>query len=130
MSRPMPHDTNIEMGKGLPSPRRRVLFKPPKGMPGATQMSGTITHWTPFRRSTRRRRSRWRGWGEYIFQAQRIHWDDGRNEIRLVYYRRNDSGSPWQFASQTTVSSDLRTIKALCRDVLDVAKWRRAGWAT
>jgi hypothetical protein len=95
----------------FPKPRRRVTFKPPKSKKGAKVSSGTIVDGTPWRLDSGK-------WGQYVFQAQRISWDDGWESVRLVYYRRNSPRDHWQFASQTTVNCALPTIKRICRDIL------------
>jgi hypothetical protein len=101
----------IFMGKDKPSPRERVVFRPPLGMKKAKRISGKIVGWTPWRLAPG-------DWGQYVFQAQRIKWDHGWESVRIVYYRRNRPRGRWQFASQTTVNSTVRTIKAICRDIL------------
>ncbi len=62
-------------------------------------------------------------WGDYSFCAQLIQWDNGEHGIRLAYYRRRVGEDWWEFASQMTVSSDWRTIKALIEKTL-----ARSGW--
>lgn len=66
-------------------------------------------------------------WGDYSFCAQLIKWDeegeDGRHSIRLAYYRRRCGEDWWEFAGQTTVSSDWQTIKALCEKTLSKTLW-------
>jgi len=62
-------------------------------------------------------------WGDYSFCAQLIKWNDGTHSIRLAYYRRRAGEDFWEFASQTTVVSDWRTIKTLCEKTLGKANW-------
>ncbi len=99
------------MGKDKPQPRERVIFRPPIGMKKANRMSGKIVDWTPWRLFSGK-------WGQYLFQAQLIMWDEGWKGVRIVYYRRNTSRGRWQFASQTTVHSTAQIIKTICRDIL------------
>jgi len=99
------------MGKGLPSPRKRVIFRPPAGMKKAKTRRGKIVSMTPFRLFSS-------DFGEYCVHTQRIAWDNGWKSVRIAYYRRNSSSDPWRFGSQTTVNGPLRTIKTICRDIL------------
>jgi hypothetical protein len=62
-------------------------------------------------------------WGDYSFASQLIKWDDGTYAIRLVYFRRRAGEDHWEYASQTTVSSDTATIKLLLERTL-----ARRGW--
>ena len=62
-------------------------------------------------------------WGDYSFCAQLIRWDNGSYEIRLAYYRRPAGEEWWKFASQTTVSSDWKTIKTLMEKTLAKTNW-------
>src|SRR5713101_8187957 len=101
----------IFMGKDNPKPRERVIFRPPLSMKKAKPISGKIVDSTPWRLASG-------DWGQYKFQAQRIVWDHGWKSVRIVYYRRNTPRDSWRFASQTTVNTTLRTIKAICRDIL------------
>ncbi len=100
-----------------PTPRRHVKMNPPRTMAGAQPSEGKITDCTPWRYQTSRK-----GWGQYAFQAQRIEWDAGYPEVRLVYYRRNSAKDSWRFASQTTIMSAPAIIATVCRDVL-AKKW-------
>ena len=67
-------------------------------------------------------------WGDYSFFAQLIRWnqdgsEDGEYSIRLGYYRRRCGEDWWEFAGQTTVSSDWQAIRALCEKTLSKASW-------
>lgn len=62
-------------------------------------------------------------WGDYSFCAQLIRWEDGRHTIRLAYYRRRAGEDHWEFASQMTVNSEWRTIKALLEATLAKPGW-------
>lgn len=64
-------------------------------------------------------------WGDYSFCAQLIKWDEGKEgyAIRLAYYRRRCDEDCWEFAGQTTVSSNWKTIKALCEKTLSKTGW-------
>ena len=65
-------------------------------------------------------------WGDYSFCAQLIKLTDGNETwptIRLAYYRRRCGEDWWEYASQTTVSSDWRTIQALCQKTLSKVEW-------
>jgi hypothetical protein len=68
-------------------------------------------------------------WGDYSFCAQLIKWNprpdlpDGEHSIRLAYYRRRAGEDWWEFAGQTTVSSDCQTIKALLEKTLARTQW-------
>jgi hypothetical protein len=65
-------------------------------------------------------------WGDYSFCAQLIRWGEGKlaeYSIRLAYYRRRCGEDWWEFASQMTVNSDWRTIKALCEKALAKSGW-------
>jgi len=64
-------------------------------------------------------------WGDYSFCSQLIKWDSGEYSIRLAYYRRRIGEDWWEFASQTTVSSDWRTIKELLGLTLAKKSWFR-----
>ncbi len=64
-------------------------------------------------------------WGDYSFCAQLIKWDGEEYTIRLAYYRRRASEDFWEFASQTTVNSDWRTIKVLIERTLTKTEWFR-----
>jgi len=62
-------------------------------------------------------------WGDYSFCAQLIKWGEGEFSIRLAYYRRRAGEDYWTFASQTTVNSDWKTIKALLERTLEKTEW-------
>jgi len=62
-------------------------------------------------------------WGDYSFFAQLIRWDDGDYSIRLGYYRRRCGEDWWEFAGQTTISSDCLTIKSLLEKTLARTEW-------
>jgi hypothetical protein len=62
-------------------------------------------------------------WGEYCFCAQLIRWDHDRHSIRLGYFRRRKGESHWEFASQTTVNSDPKTIGHLLGATLAKPSW-------
>lgn len=62
-------------------------------------------------------------WGDYSFFAQLIRWDHGRYQIRLGYYRRRAGENWWEFAGQTTVVSDWKTIKTLLGLTLAKKDW-------
>ncbi len=66
-------------------------------------------------------------WGDYSFCAQLIKWNgltaDGEHSIRLAYYRRRCGEDWWEFAGQTTVSSEWQTIKVLCEKTLSKTWW-------
>lgn len=64
-------------------------------------------------------------WGDYSFCAQLIRWDHRDYSIRLAYYRRRAGEDWWEFASQTTVNSNWRTIKALLQRTLAMEGWFR-----
>ena len=64
-------------------------------------------------------------WGDYSFCAQLIQWEDGEFSIRLAYYRRRTGEDFWEYASQTTVNSDWRTIKSLLTRALSKDGWFR-----
>lgn len=64
-------------------------------------------------------------WGDYSFCAQLIKWNDGDFSIRLAYYRRRAGEDYWEYASQTTVNSDWRTIKSLLTRALTKEGWFR-----
>jgi len=64
-------------------------------------------------------------WGDYSFCSQLIKWSHDEYSIRLAYYRRRPAEDWWEFASQTTISSDWRTIKALLEKTLTKEKWFR-----
>jgi hypothetical protein len=107
----------------------RVRFGPPAdvhragGLPG----SGTIideTWATPEINKTPARPTSGAGdWGDYSFCAQLIKWDDEGYSIRLAYYRRRAGEDWWEYASQMTVNSDWRTIKALLERTLSKESW-------
>jgi hypothetical protein len=62
-------------------------------------------------------------WGDYSFCAQLIKWESGEHSIRLAYYRRRAGEDHWEYASQTTVNSDVRTIKVLLERTLARQDW-------
>jgi len=62
-------------------------------------------------------------WGDYSFCSQLIKWQDGSHSIRLAYYRRRTGEDFWEYASQTSVSSDWRTIKMLLENTLAKTDW-------
>jgi hypothetical protein len=64
-------------------------------------------------------------WGDYSFCSQLIKWNHGGYSIRLAYYRRRCGEDWWEFASQTTVNSDWKTIKALFERTLEKEAWFR-----
>jgi hypothetical protein len=70
-----------------------------------------------------RNRSSEGDWGDYSFCAQLIKWDNGDYSIRLAYYRRRAGEDYWEYASQMTVNSDWRTIKALLEKTLSKKNW-------
>ena len=118
-----------EKGK-LPSHiGRPVNFKWPKDVSdrhGKGKNKGEIIDeiWeNPRLNNTRPHRHRKHCWGDYSFCAQLIRWPDGRHQIRLAYYRRRCGQNSWEYASQTTVCSEPRRIKILCRKTLAIAPW-------
>lgn len=62
-------------------------------------------------------------WGDYSFCAQLIRWSETYFTIRLAYYRRRPGEDYWEFASQTTVNAEWRTIKALLENTLAMTSW-------
>lgn len=66
-------------------------------------------------------------WGDYSFCSQLIRWnepsEDGQYSIRLAYYRRRCGENWWEFAGQTTATSDCKTIEQWLRATL-----RRRDW--
>lgn len=62
-------------------------------------------------------------WGDYSFCSQFIRWDDGTHSIRLAYFRRRCGEDHWEFASQTTINADWRTMKALLEATLAKQAW-------
>lgn len=62
-------------------------------------------------------------WGDYSFCSQLIQWEDGEPTIRLAYYRRRCGEDYWEYASQTTVNGDQKTIKALLERTLAKTEW-------
>lgn len=62
-------------------------------------------------------------WGDYSFCAQLIRWRDDRTSIRLAYYRRRCGQDWWEYASQMTVNSGWKTIKALLEVALAKTDW-------
>lgn len=64
-------------------------------------------------------------WGDYSFCAQCIKWNNDDYTIRLAYYRRRAGEDCWEYASQMTVDSDWRTIKALLEKTLAKSNWFR-----
>jgi hypothetical protein len=62
-------------------------------------------------------------WGAYSFCAQLIKWGENNYSIRLAYYRRRVGEDWWEFASQNTVTSDPRQIKALLENTLKKTEW-------
>jgi len=62
-------------------------------------------------------------WGDYSFCAQLIRWDWGAHVIRLAYYRRRPGEDHWEFASQTTVTTDWKTMKSLMERSLEKTSW-------
>jgi hypothetical protein len=70
-----------------------------------------------------RKRTNKDDWGDYSFCSQLIQWDDGSFSIRLAYYRRRAGEDFWEYASQTTVDSDWKTITALFKKTLAKTHW-------
>jgi len=107
----------------------RVTFGTPKdvGAKGGTPGYGTIIDevWaTPeVNTSPPRQAGSKDDWGDYSFCAQLIKWTDSSYSIRLAYYRRRAGQDWWEFASQMTVNSDWRTIKALLERTLAKTGW-------
>lgn len=101
---------------------RTVFFGPPGDVrkKGQTGVSGVIEDevWVPDLEQDPNA-----SWGEYCFFAQCIRWDSGNRSIRLGYYRRRAGEKHWEFASQTTVTSNPRTIQALLQRTLDKSDW-------
>ena len=62
-------------------------------------------------------------WGDYYFFAQRIRWPAGDHSVRLGYYRRRAGETHWEFASQTTINSNPRTVMALLEETLKNRDW-------
>jgi hypothetical protein len=63
-------------------------------------------------------------WGDYSFCAQLIKWDGKETpDIRLAYYRRRCGEVGWEYASQTTVSSEPSNIKRLLELTLAKTEW-------
>ncbi len=75
--------------------------------------------------SHRRRRKSVNDWGDYSFCAQLIKWESGEHSIRLAYYRRRAGEERWQYASQMTVDTGWKTIKALLQSTLAKENWFR-----
>jgi hypothetical protein len=107
----------------------QVRFGTPKdvGAKGGSAGFGTIVDevWaTPeINTSLARKPEKKNDWGDYSFCAQLIKWGEADFSIRLAYYRRRVEEDWWEFASQMTVNSDWRTIKALLERTL-----ARTGW--
>jgi hypothetical protein len=57
-------------------------------------------------------------WGQYCFCAQRILWENGERSIRLGYFRRRVGEPHWEFAGQTTITTDPATMKELLEQTL------------
>ena len=64
-----------------------------------------------------------RSWGNYSFCSQLIKWEDGSHSIRLAYYRRRVGENYWEFAGQTTITSEPSTIKKLLVKTLAKKEW-------
>ena len=62
-------------------------------------------------------------WGKYQFVAQRIKWDAGHYSIRLGYYRQRVDENHWEFAGQTTITSNPHTMRALLEQTLAKSEW-------
>lgn len=63
-------------------------------------------------------------WGDYSFCAQLIKWEGKETpDIRLAYYRRRCGETGWEYASQTTVSSEPANIKRLLELTLAKSEW-------
>lgn len=108
---------------------KRVKFRAPKDVKknGGKAMSGTIIDETwadpNLNNSPSKTRNNNDDWGDYSFCSQLIKWDNGEYSIRLAYYRRRAGEDKWEFASQTTVNSDWKTIKLLLEKTLSMKKW-------
>lgn len=116
--------SNLTSRKGKP-----VEFGAPKdvGEKGGTPDHGTIVDevWATPEINTRptRQAGNKDDWGDYSFCAQLIKWTNGSHTIRLAYYRRRAGEDWWEFASQMTVNTDWRTIKALLEKTLAKTGW-------
>jgi hypothetical protein len=66
-------------------------------------------------------------WGDYSFCSQLIEWDDGPSlrYIRLAYFRRRAGEKHWEFASQMSIASDVKTMQALLKKTLNKGAWFR-----
>jgi hypothetical protein len=68
-------------------------------------------------------------WGDYSFCSQLIRWnepsEDGLYSIRLAYYRRRCGEDYWEFAGQTTSTSDCETIRNWLEATLRKTAWFR-----
>ncbi len=106
-----------------------VTFRTPKdvGAKGGTPVSGAVVDevWaTPALNTSPARQAQDKDdWGDYSFCAQLIKWGENNHSIRLAYYRRRAGEDWWEFASQMTVNSDWRTIKALLERTLTKTGW-------
>lgn len=100
-----------------------VVFRPPNDVKkrGGLNKVGEIVDeiWVPDKQKSK---SLWR---HYCFFAQRIHWNTRQYSIRLGYYRRRKGEDHWEFASQTTVNSNPKTIRRLLMETLSRGKWFR-----
>jgi hypothetical protein len=105
-----------------PMKGKTVYFGPPRdvGEKGGAGVSGVIEDevWAPDIDPHPNA-----SWGEYCFFAQSIRWDSGNHSIRLGYYRRRAGEKHWEFASQTTINSNPRTIQALLERTLAKRAW-------
>jgi len=107
----------------------RVRFSAPKDVrqAGGVAASGRIIDevWADpeINKKPPRPRSSNKDWGDYSFCAQLIKWAHGDYTIRLAYFRRPAGEDYWEYASQMTVNSDWRTIKALFEKTLAKERW-------
>jgi len=107
----------------------RVNFSPPGDVrrAGGSSAPGEIIDEVWVDENLNRRRPRRTNpkhdWGDYSFCAQLIQWEDGRQMIRLAYYRRRTGENHWEFASQMTVCSEPEIIARLCKLTLSKKGW-------